>query len=141
MDQAGHILSNNKLVLPTDVVAATDFKNDADAQTVSVESLPRDRIGLDIGPDTISQFKEIIAGAKTIIWNGPMGAFEMTDYAEGTIAIAKAIAASPAQSIVGGGDSLAAAKQAGVYWTIRLYLNWRGLQCLNISQVSHSQVF
>ncbi|CAM3954169.1 phosphoglycerate kinase [Alicyclobacillus pomorum] len=103
-----------KLHLPTDVVAADKFAADADAAVYAVTSLPNDRMALDIGPDTAKRYQEIIRSAKTVIWNGPMGVFELTPFAKGTLAIAEAMADVQGTTIVGGGDSVAAVEQSGL---------------------------
>ena len=103
-----------KFLLPSDHIVADKFDASAAAETVASQSIPADRIGLDIGPATRAEYAAEIAKAKTIVWNGPMGVFEMAQFAEGTLAIAKAVAASSAVSIVGGGDSVAAVKKMGV---------------------------
>jgi phosphoglycerate kinase len=108
---------NFKFLLPTDHVTAPEFKADAPATTGSVAVTPTDQMGLDIGPKTIAAYAAEIAKAKTIVWNGPMGVFEMPAFAKGTLEVAKAVAASTlsgATSIVGGGDSVAAVHQSGV---------------------------
>jgi phosphoglycerate kinase len=107
---------NVRLLLPTDHVIADKMDAGAPAQVVTAETgIPDDRIGLDVGPETAAAFSKEIAGAKTIVWNGPMGVFEMTPFAKGTMKIAQAVAAnSKATSIVGGGDSVAAVQQSGV---------------------------
>jgi phosphoglycerate kinase len=108
---------NFKLLLPVDHVIAPEFKADAPAKTVDVTATPADQMGLDIGPKTIAAYGAEIAKAKTIVWNGPMGVFEMPAFAKGTLEIAEAVAAattSGATSIVGGGDSVAAVHQSGV---------------------------
>jgi len=108
---------NFKLLLPTDHVIAPEFKADAPATTVDVNATPDNQMGLDIGPKTIAAYNAEIAKAKTIVWNGPMGVFEMPSFAKGTLEVAKAVAAATgagATSIVGGGDSVAAAHQSGV---------------------------
>ncbi len=108
---------NFKLLLPVDHVIASEFKADASAKVVDVGVTPADQMGLDIGPKTIEIYKEQLASAKTIVWNGPMGVFEMPAFAKGTLEIAKAVAAASddgAISIVGGGDSVAAVHQSGV---------------------------
>ena len=107
MAQAG-----NKLMLPVDHVAAAEMKAGADAEVV--ERVPEGKMGLDIGPKTIAAYSSVIAGAKTVIWNGPMGVFEMPPFDKGTVALAKAVASSGAVSVVGGGDSEKAIKSAGV---------------------------
>jgi len=116
---AGELLERAKaagveLWLPVDVVVADDFSNDASRQVVPADAIEEGWQGLDIGPRTIEQFSEAIAGARTVIWNGPMGCFEMAHFAEGTNAIARAIADSGAMSIIGGGDSVSAVKKSGL---------------------------
>jgi phosphoglycerate kinase len=106
--------SAKKLLLPKDHVVAAKFDASAPAEVINTPAIPADRIGMDIGPATRAEYAQEIAGAKTIVWNGPMGVFEFPQFAEGTLAIAKAIAASSAVSIVGGGDSVAAVKKMGV---------------------------
>ena len=104
-----------KLLLPTDTVAADDFSNDAKRQVVSTMAIPESWEGMDIGPDTIKTFAEIIKSAKTVLWNGPAGVFEIAESAKGTFAIAEALAeatANGACTIVGGGDSASAIKKA-----------------------------
>lgn len=102
-----------KLYLPEDVVVATEFKEDAESKVAPASRIPADWMGMDIGPMAIDAFSNVIKGAKTIIWNGPMGVFEMPKFAVGTKAIAKALAESGATTIVGGGDSAAAVEQMG----------------------------
>jgi phosphoglycerate kinase len=105
------------LLLPVDHVVGAEFKADTATKIVSVHDTPDGWMGLDIGPKTIDTYKQKISTAKTIVWNGPMGVFEMPAFAKGTLAIAKAIAAataSGATSIVGGGDSVAAVHQSGL---------------------------
>ncbi len=103
-----------KLLLPLDHIAAERMDVQAKRQIVNNEKIPRDWICLDIGPETVRVFSEEIKSAKTIVWNGPMGVFEMEPFSQGTFDIAKAVADSSAFSIVGGGDSVAAVNQAGV---------------------------
>ncbi len=114
-----------KFLLPTDHIVADKFDVSAVAETVSTQAIPADRIGLDIGPATRAVYTAEIEKAKTIVWNGPMGVFEMPQFAEGTLAIAKAVAASSAITIVGGGDSVAAVKKMGVADKIDPYLDRR----------------
>ncbi|MGI8946525.1 MAG: phosphoglycerate kinase [Ornithinimicrobium sp.] len=105
-----------QIVLPTDVVAATEFSADADHEVVPVDAIPADRIGVDIGPDSARAFAEALGDTQTVFWNGPMGAFEMEPYAEGTKAIATALVErtrAGALTVVGGGDSAAAVRQLG----------------------------
>jgi phosphoglycerate kinase len=103
-----------RLVLPVDVVIADAFSADAQRRTVGVDEVPSGWRILDIGPQTVALFKEKLAGAKTVVWNGPMGVFEFAPFAEGTQAIAGALAELEATIIIGGGDSVAAVEQAGV---------------------------
>jgi phosphoglycerate kinase len=103
-----------RLVLPVDVVIADAFSADAQRRTVGVGEVPSGWRILDIGPQTVALFKEKLAGAKTVVWNGPMGVFEFSPFAEGTRAIAGALADLEATIIIGGGDSVAAVEQAGV---------------------------
>jgi phosphoglycerate kinase len=109
MEKAG-----DKLVLPVDAMVADAFDNNANRQVVAVDAIPAGWRILDIGPDTITLFKEKLAGANTVVWNGPMGVFEMSNFAEGTFAIARTLAESEAVTIIGGGDSASAVNQAGV---------------------------
>jgi len=105
-----------EIVLPVDVVAATAFTADADHTTVDATSIPADRMGLDIGPESARLFRDRLAGCRTVFWNGPMGAFEMEPYAAGTKALAEvlvALTAEGALTVVGGGDSAAAVRQLG----------------------------
>ncbi|MGL4973021.1 MAG: phosphoglycerate kinase [Culicoidibacterales bacterium] len=106
--------AGDKLVLPIDTVAAKEFSNDTDFRTVSVSEIAEDEMGLDIGAASVELFANIIADAKTVVWNGPMGVFEMSNYANGTIGVCEAIAKlEDATTIIGGGDSAAAAMQLG----------------------------
>jgi phosphoglycerate kinase len=109
MDQAG-----DKLLLPVDSVVATEFSNDAPHKVVDGD-IPDGYMALDIGPKTIKEFKDALQGAKTVVWNGPMGVFEMSNYAEGTLEVGRALGdLKDATTIIGGGDSTAAAKQLGI---------------------------
>ncbi|HET6145015.1 MAG TPA: phosphoglycerate kinase [Candidatus Acidoferrales bacterium] len=108
---------NFQLLLPTDHVLGKQFKADTETQTTSVNATPEGWMGLDIGPQTIANYSAQLARAKTIVWNGPMGVFEMPAFAKGTLEIARAVAAATANgatSIVGGGDSVAAIHAAGL---------------------------
>jgi phosphoglycerate kinase len=100
--------------LPRDVLAAAAFEADADSQVVPYDALPEGWLGLDIGPDTAKRFGELIRGAKTIFWNGPLGVFEWPRFAAGTRAVAQAVAGSNAYSVVGGGDSVRAVNELGL---------------------------
>ncbi len=102
-----------KFMLPTDNLAADKFDNDADVQVVGVE-IPEGRMALDVGPETVKAYSAEIASAKTVVWNGPMGCFEMPTFAKGTFGVCEAVAASDAISIIGGGDSVAAVNQSGL---------------------------
>ncbi len=101
------------LVLPSDVVVASSFDNDADHYTVDAEGIPDDYMGLDIGEKTIGVYRDIILKSATVVWNGPMGAFEMPTFARGTREIADAMSRCGGTTIVGGGDSAAAVSQMG----------------------------
>ncbi|MBI4786215.1 MAG: phosphoglycerate kinase [Chloroflexi bacterium] len=103
-----------KIALPVDVVIADKFAADAQSRVVPVDEVPGDWRILDIGPKTIDAFEEILTSAKTVVWNGPLGVFEMPAFARGTVEIAKRLAKSQATTIIGGGDSAAAVEQAGV---------------------------
>jgi phosphoglycerate kinase len=103
-----------KLELPCDHVVAEKIDAGAAAEVVNAAAIPSDRMGVDIGPATRAAYAREIAAAKTVVWNGPMGVFEIEQFSEGTVEIARAVAASSAVSIVGGGDSLAAVAKAGV---------------------------
>ncbi|MGI6556453.1 phosphoglycerate kinase [uncultured Pseudoramibacter sp.] len=102
-----------KLYLPVDNVVAPEFAADATPTVVDSNAMPSDQMGMDIGPKTRELFADVIKNAKTVIWNGPMGVFEFPTFAEGTKAVAKAMAESEATTIIGGGDSAAAVKQLG----------------------------
>lgn len=104
---------NVKILLPTDVVVSKEFSNDSEFKTVNVDSIEDDYMGLDIGEKTVKLFSDQINDAKTVVWNGPMGVFEMSNFAKGTFEIAKAIAETDAISIIGGGDSASAAEKSG----------------------------
>ena len=106
-----------RLILPVDVVVAGEFSADAAADTVAVNSIPADKMALDVGPKTIAHFQQALQGAKLIVWNGPMGVFEFPRFAEGTNQLAHLLAEmvdDGAQVMIGGGDSAAAVKNAGL---------------------------
>jgi phosphoglycerate kinase len=108
--------NNINLVLPVDIKSAYEFKNESPAITTDFNNIPADKIGMDIGPKTVELFSGIIKNAKTILWNGPMGVFEMDNFAEGTKSIAEAMkfaTANGAVTVVGGGDSAAAINKFG----------------------------
>ena len=102
-----------KLLLPVDNVVGDDFSNDANTQVVKAGEIPEGWEGLDIGPETIKIYTDAVKDAKTVVWNGPMGAFEMPNFAKGTEEVAKALAETDAVTIIGGGDSAAAVNQLG----------------------------
>ena len=103
-----------KMLLPVDLIMAASFSNEADHEAEDLDALNPDYMALDIGPKTAELYARTLAGMKTIVWNGPMGVFEMPNYAEGTRRVAEAMAASDGITIVGGGDSAAAVKQMGL---------------------------
>lgn len=122
VELASHLLetarqNNIRMLLPEDIVAATEFSADAETSTVAIDGIPDNMMGLDIGPRTIDTYSREILQAKTVVWNGPMGVFEIEAFAKGTVAIAQALADATAKgtiSIVGGGDSAAAVMKAGL---------------------------
>ncbi|MCU1601246.1 MAG: pgk [Frankiales bacterium] len=114
LDQCRTLLESGKIVLPVDVVAAGAFSADADHDVVPVSEIPPDRMGLDIGPESVTLFAARLEGAKTVFWNGPMGVFEMAPYAAGTKGVAEAIASLHGLTVVGGGDSAAAVRALGI---------------------------
>ncbi|MCU1591192.1 MAG: Phosphoglycerate kinase [Frankiales bacterium] len=115
LDTCRAFLTTGKVVLPVDVIAAAAFSADADHDVVPAEAIPADRMGLDIGPQSVKVFSEALQGARTVFWNGPMGVFEMAPYAEGTRGVAETIASLPdALTVVGGGDSAAAVRALGI---------------------------
>ncbi|GID94986.1 phosphoglycerate kinase [Amorphoplanes digitatis] len=103
-----------RIVLPVDVVAATAFAADAEHSTVAASAIPADRLGLDIGPESVALFADTIGSAKTVFWNGPMGVFELAPFAAGTRGVAEAITKIDGFSVVGGGDSAAAVRTLGI---------------------------
>jgi phosphoglycerate kinase len=102
-----------ELVLPTDIVAATEFAADASHDIYPADSIPPDRIGMDIGPESARRFAERLSDARTVFWNGPMGVFEMEPYSHGTRAVAEALTKVDGLTVVGGGDSAAAVRKLG----------------------------
>lgn len=105
--------NNVKILLPKDVVIADEIKEDAETEIVDIDNIPTDKEALDIGPKTAKEYADIIKDAKTVVWNGPMGVFEIKVFANGTNEVAKALADSSATTIVGGGDSALAIEEAG----------------------------
>jgi phosphoglycerate kinase len=119
-DQIGscrRLLESGKIVLPTDVVVADDFSAEANTRTVAMDEIPDGWKGLDVGPETVAAFAEVLGGSRTVFWNGPMGVFELAPFAEGTRGVAQAVVdatAAGAFSVVGGGDSAAAVRALGL---------------------------
>ena len=103
-----------EIVLPSDVVVATDISADAQTKVVAASAIPEGWKGLDIGPRTAETFASAIADSGTVVWNGPMGVFEFAPFASGTRAVAQALADTPAFSVIGGGDSAAAIRLLGL---------------------------
>lgn len=116
LDTAKQLLDEggSKLRLPVDVVIANKFEENADSKVIPMGPVPDGWRILDIGPQTIENYKKVIADAKTVVWNGPMGVFEFPQFAKGTFAVAEAVAESDAVSIVGGGESVAAVQESGM---------------------------
>ncbi|MBD0349202.1 MAG: phosphoglycerate kinase, partial [Thermoleophilia bacterium] len=102
------------LLLPLDVVAASSFEPDAEARIVDADDVPDGWLGLDVGPETRSVFAARIREARTLFWNGPMGVFEWSRFAEGTTSVARAVAECDGFTVVGGGDSVRAVQEAGL---------------------------
>lgn len=119
IDLAGELMKKAEaagvqLLLPVDTVCAKEFSNDSEKAVFDRDSIPADMMGMDIGPKTVELYKECISKAKTIVWNGPAGVFEMPSFEAGTKAIAQALAESDATTVIGGGDSAAAVEQFGL---------------------------
>jgi phosphoglycerate kinase len=116
LDMAKSILdkAGDKLVLPVDAVIADKFDPDANHEVSDVDKIPPGWRMMDVGPKTLEMYKQALNGAKLIVWNGPVGVFEMPKFAEGTFALAKMLADSGATTVIGGGDSASAVKKAGV---------------------------
>jgi phosphoglycerate kinase len=116
LETAREILQDagTRLRLPVDVVVADKFDAEANSQVVDVDKVPAGWRIMDIGPKSIEKFGAVLMAAKLVVWNGPMGVFEMPKFAEGTFAIAKLLADSGATTVIGGGDSASAVKKAGV---------------------------
>ncbi len=122
VSNCARLLDTGKIVLPVDVVVADDFSAEANTRTVPVEKIPDGWKGLDIGPESVAAFGQVLASAKTVFWNGPMGVFELAPFAEGTRGVAQAIInttagggdGTPGFSVVGGGDSAAAVRTLGL---------------------------
>lgn len=113
IDLAKKLLQNKKIVLVVDIVIADKFDANANSKIVDINNMPNDWIGLDIGPETIKNYKEILKNAKTVLWSGPLGVFEFDKFANGTKQIAEFLATLKATTIVGGGDTAAAVEKFG----------------------------
>jgi len=109
LDESGH-----KIVLPVDIVVAKEISADAATEIVRINEIPPDRMGLDIGPESVRLFARTLAGASTVFWNGPMGVFELAPFAEGTKGVARAVTGASGLTVVGGGDSAAAVRALGI---------------------------
>ncbi|KUG25679.1 phosphoglycerate kinase [hydrocarbon metagenome] len=109
--------SSAKFLLPVDIVVAEEFKDESPQEVVDIDKIPAGKMGLDVGPKSIELFNNIIKNSKTVIWNGPLGVFEFPNFANGTNAIAKALAEATSNgsiTVIGGGDSASAIKKAGL---------------------------
>ena len=116
IDFAKELLASNgdQIILPVDAKVAAEFSNDAAITEVAIDQIPADQEALDVGPKTVELFNKELQGAHTVVWNGPMGVFEFSNFAQGTIGVCKSIAAlDDAITIIGGGDSAAAAISLG----------------------------
>ena len=114
VDECRRLLETGRVRVPADVVVAQEVSDDADTQTVAANAMPEGWKGLDIGPQTVAEYEDVIAGAATVLWNGPMGVFEVMPFSHGTRAVAAAVARCPGFTVVGGGDSAAAIRQFGL---------------------------
>jgi phosphoglycerate kinase len=114
VEECSRLLATDRVEIPTDFVIAQDISPDAETRTVGRTSIPDGWKGLDIGPETAGTYADIVAEAKTVLWNGPMGMFELAPFAAGTRTVAEAVAASRAFTVVGGGDSAAAIREFGL---------------------------
>ena len=137
LDACRAFLETGKVLLPVDVVAAERFAADAPHEVVDVQAIPADRMGLDIGPRSVTLFTEALQGAQTVFWNGPMGVFELAPFAEGTRGVAEAVASlssgdGKALTVVGGGDSAAAVRALGIDETRFTHISTGGGACLEL---------
>jgi phosphoglycerate kinase len=114
VDQCRRVLESGRVRVPVDVVVAREVSDDAETSIVPARSIPDGWAGMDIGPETAALYADELAGAATVLWNGPMGMFELAPFASGTRAVAEAVAASPGFTVVGGGDSAAAIRHLGL---------------------------
>jgi phosphoglycerate kinase len=114
VDECARLLETGRVEIPTDFVIAKDVSADAETRTVNRVSIPDGWKGLDVGPETAGTYADIVTEAKTVLWNGPMGMFELAPFAAGTRTVADAVAGSNAFTVVGGGDSAAAIREFGL---------------------------
>jgi phosphoglycerate kinase len=114
VDECRRLLDTGRVQIPTDFVIAQDVAADADTRTVSARVIPDGWKGLDVGPETAGAYADVVTEARTVLWNGPMGMFELAPFAAGTRTVAEAVAASKAFTVVGGGDSAAAIREFGL---------------------------
>jgi phosphoglycerate kinase len=114
VDECRRLLDTGRVRIPTDVVVAHEITDDAEARVVAADAMPPDMKGLDIGPETADAFAAEISAAALLLWNGPMGVFEVKPFAAGTRAVAKTVAGCPGFTVVGGGDSAAAVRRFGL---------------------------
>jgi phosphoglycerate kinase len=114
VDECQRLLATERVRVPTDVVVAREMSADSEARVVAADAMPDGWQGLDIGPDTAAAFSNEIAGAKTVLWNGPMGVFELAPFAAGTHQVAEAVAGCKGFTVIGGGDSAAAIRGMGL---------------------------
>jgi phosphoglycerate kinase len=114
VDTCRRLLATGRVRIPTDVVVATEITADAPTKIVAADGIPDGWLGLDIGPETSAAYADAVGGAATVLWNGPMGVFEVAPFADGTRRVAETVAACPGFTVVGGGDSAAAVRQLGV---------------------------
>jgi phosphoglycerate kinase len=112
--ECARLLDTGRVRVPTDVVIAQEIADDAETRVVPSRAIPDGWKGLDVGPATAVEYEEVVAGAATVLWNGPMGVFEVAPFAAGTLAVAEAVADCPGFTVVGGGDSAAAIRQFGL---------------------------
>ena len=114
VDQCARLLKTGRVQIPTDFVIAQDVSADAATQIVKANRIPDGWKGLDVGPETASVYAQVVTDARTVLWNGPMGMFELAPFAAGTRTVAEAVAASRAFTVIGGGDSAAAIREFGL---------------------------
>jgi len=114
VDECSRLLATGRVQIPTDFVIAQEASADAETRNVGAGAIPDGWKGLDVGPETAGRYADVVTAAKTVLWNGPMGMFELAPFAAGTRTVAEAVAASSAFTVVGGGDSAAAIREFGL---------------------------